>query len=227
MKTSTTFTDKMHELAKPLWLRSVNHPFIKQLTAGELPMSTFRYYLLQDRYYLSEFGKLHNLIADQLDAPSAIDFLRKGAEGLKNGEIAVRKGFFTELNITKEEIALTPIAPTAYNYVNHMYAALYRGTPQRAISALLPCYWLYNEIGKAVISKGAPVSLYQQWIETYDSEGYTDSVNQMIQLTNLAASQVDDAERQQMTDVFIKSSAYELGYWQMSLKHENWDALTK
>ncbi|PAK68658.1 hypothetical protein, partial [Staphylococcus haemolyticus] len=75
--------------------------------------------------------------------------------------------------------------------------------------------------------KGAPVSLYQQWIETYDSEGYTDSVNQMIQLTNLAASQVDDAERQQMTDVFIKSSAYELGYWQMSLKHENWDALTK
>ncbi|MSE21413.1 thiaminase II, partial [Lactobacillus parabuchneri] len=37
----------MHELAQPLWLQSVNHPFIKQLISGELPMSTFRYYLLQ------------------------------------------------------------------------------------------------------------------------------------------------------------------------------------
>ncbi len=108
MKTSRTFTDQMHELAQPLWLQSVNHPFIKQLISGELPMSTFRYYLLQDRYYLSEFGKLHDLIAEQMDDPVAIDFLRKGAEGLKNGEIAVRKGFFTQLNITKEEIALTP-----------------------------------------------------------------------------------------------------------------------
>mgnify|MGYP004707715577 FL=1 len=221
------FTDHMHILAQPLWLQSVNHPFIKQLTRGELPVSTFRYYLLQDRYYLSEFGKLHNLIADQLTDTASINFLRAGADGLKNGEIAVRKSFFTDLNITRAEIDFTPIAPTAYNYVNHMYAALYRGTPQRAISALLPCYWLYNEIGQALISKGSPVSLYQKWIETYDSKVYTDSVNQMIKLTNLAAQQVDDAERQQMTDVFIKSSAYELGYWQMSLKHENWDALTK
>lgn len=221
------FTDHMHILAQPLWLQSVNHPFIKQLTRGELPVSTFRYYLPQDRYYLSEFGKLHNLIADQLTDTASINFLRAGADGLKNGEIAVRKSFFTDLNITRAAIDFTPIAPTAYNYVNHMYAALYRGTPQRAISALLPCYWLYNEIGQALISKGSPVSLYQKWIETYDSKVYTDSVNQMIKLTNLAAQQVDDAERQQMTDVFIKSSAYELGYWQMSLKHENWDALKK
>ncbi|EEI20533.1 thiaminase II [Lentilactobacillus hilgardii] len=221
----TTFTNQIHELAKPLWLRSAHHPFIKQLTSGDLPLSTFRYYLLQDRYYLSEFGKLHDKIADQLTDKTAIQFLRDGAEGLKNGEIAVRKGFFTQLNISKEEIALTPIAPTAYNYVNHMYAALYQGTPQRAIAALLPCYWLYNEIGQSLIRQGSPVGLYQQWIETYDSDGYTDSVNKMIQLTNRAAEQVDDAERQEMTTAFIRSSAYELGYWGMSLRHENWDSL--
>lgn len=221
----TTFTDQIHELARPLWLRSVHHPFIKQLTAGDLPLSTFHYYLLQDRYYLSEFGKLHDKIADQLTDQTAINFLREGAAGLKNGEIAVRKGFFAKLNITQAEIDLTPIAPTAYNYVNHMYAALYQGSPQRAIAALLPCYWLYNEIGQALISQGSPVSLYQQWIETYDSDGYTDSVNQMIQLTNRAAGQVDETEKQAMTTAFIRSSAYELGYWGMSLRHESWDSL--
>mgnify|MGYP003366071914 FL=1 len=47
----------------------------------------------------------------------------------------------------------------------------------------------------------------------------------MIQLTNRAAEQVDDAERQEMTTAFIRSSAYELGYWGMSLRHENWDSL--
>lgn len=218
----TTFTDQIHTAAAPLWQKSFDHPFIHQLSDGSLPNDVFRYYLIQDRYYLSEFGKLHEQIANQLTDAKAKAFLMAGAQGLKDGEIAVREGFFEQLNITPDEVAHTPIAPTAYNYVNHMYAELYRGTTAQAIAGLLPCYWLYNQIGQQLVAQGSPKELYQRWIETYDSDTYTDSVNQMITLTNQAAAQADDETRAKMQTSFVRSSAYELAFWQMALDEQEW-----
>lgn len=216
------FTDQIHQVAAPLWQKSFEHPFIQEIQSGELPADVFRYYLIQDHYYLSEFGKLHEMIADQVDDQHGKEFLLAGAQELKDGEIAVRKGFFEQLGITPDEVKNTPIAPTAYNYVNHMYAELYRGTPQQAIAGLLPCYWLYNQIGQHLIASGSPEDLYQKWIETYDSDDYTNSVDQMIALTNQAASQSDEAVRARMQTSFVRSSAYELAFWQMAMDKQNW-----
>lgn len=218
----TTFTDQIHTAAAPFWQKSFDHPFVHEIGDGSLPDDVFRYYLIQDRYYLNEFGKLHEKIAEKLTDPADVAFLKEGAQGLKDGEIAVREGFFETLGITADEIAHTPMAPTAYNYVNHMYAELDRGTPGRAIAGLLPCYWLYNEIGQRLIAQGSPVHLYQRWIETYDSEGYTDSVNTMIELTNKTAAKADAQEQAKMQSSFVRSSAYELAFWQMAMDQQKW-----
>lgn len=217
------FTDQIYQLARPLWLKSIHHPFIKQLVSGQLSLSQFRFYLLQDRYYLSEFGKLHYLIADKLTDKKAIDFLLSGAKGLKNGEIEERKVFFDKLHITSQEIKLTPISPTAYNYVNHMYAALYRGSVQQGIAALLPCYWLYNEIGKNLVKKSSPVSFYSQWLNTYASSTFTSSTQQIINLTNQVADKASQNIKQKMSQDFIRSSYFELHYWDMPFTKESWD----
>ena len=39
-------------------------------------------------------------------------------------------------------------APTAYAYTSHMYRAAYEGHLGDIIAAILPCYWLYYEIGE-------------------------------------------------------------------------------
>ena len=96
--------------------------------------------------------------------------LLDGAMHLAEGEISIREGFFKELNITDEEINNTPIAPTAYNYVSHMYRQLLDGSLKSAVAGLLPCAWLYQEIGVELIKTGSPTSLYQRWIETYAGE---------------------------------------------------------
>ena len=51
---------------------------------------------------------------------------------------------FEELAITEEEVAATPIAPTAYHYVSHMYRQLIEGTPKTAAASMLPCSWLLS-----------------------------------------------------------------------------------
>lgn len=217
-----TFTDQLYELATPLWRASYEHAFIRQISDGTLPPAIFRFYLLQDWYYLSEFGKLHRLIADQLDDATSREFLLAGAQGLKEGEVEIREGFFETLQISTKEIKTTPVAPTTYNYVNHMYAALNRGGTASAVAGLLPCYWLYNEIGKRLEEKGSPNPLYQDWIDTYGSAQYEDSVMQMKALTNRLATPAKTAEQQAMQTAFIRSSAYELAFWQMAMDQENW-----
>lgn len=199
------FTEKLHQLSRPLWLKSIHHPFIKQLVSGTLPLSQFRFYLIQDRYYLNEFSQLENLIADKLHNKKAVNFLKREAQELKNGEIQERKTFFKKLQITPEKIKLTPVSPTVYNYVNHMYACLYRNNIQTAVAALLPCPWLYNEIGKNLVKKSSPVSFYS-------SEDVSFSVSQMIDFTEQVAKTADKTTKQKIIQAFIKRSYFELRY---------------
>jgi len=213
------FTDLAHTAMQASWDASKRHPFIQQLQAGTLPRETFRYYLIQDHYYLQEFGKLHDLAADQSDDPRVIDQLRAGAEHLRQGEIAVRQTFFDRLDITPAEVAQTPVAPTGYAYTSHLYRSLMTAGPAGAVAGLLPCYWLYAEIGQALAGTGSPVPIYQSWIDTYNAADYTDSMTDQLALANYVATP-DNTD--QLLAIFEKSSWYELKFWQMALDHEDW-----
>lgn len=47
-----SFTEIVREQTTPYWEGSFKHPFIVQLQEGSLPIENFRYYLIQDSYYL-------------------------------------------------------------------------------------------------------------------------------------------------------------------------------
>ena len=52
------FTKIARQEAASFWKGSFEHPFITALADGNLAPEIFRYYLLQDRYYLEHFSKL-------------------------------------------------------------------------------------------------------------------------------------------------------------------------
>ncbi|RHW54872.1 thiaminase II [Lactobacillus bombicola] len=217
-----SFTQQLHQVAQNIWQKSLVHPFITELQSGQLPLTKFRFYLLQDRYYLVEFSKFHHLLAEQADNPQIKKFLLQSEADLRACEWSVRSDFFTELKITPMEIRQTAVAPTAYNYVNHMYLTLERDGFAPAIAAIVPCYWLYQEIGQKLAKVGSPVALYQTWIDTYDSDWYEVNVTHILQLINILASQATATDRQMMQTAFIRSSYYELQFWQMAYAKERW-----
>ena len=55
------FTDIAMELSKEAWQASFQHPFVLQLQEGTLEPSIFRYYLIQDAYYLRPLRSLSPL----------------------------------------------------------------------------------------------------------------------------------------------------------------------
>ncbi|GCF94881.1 aminopyrimidine aminohydrolase [Enterococcus florum] len=216
------FTEMARKEAAAYWDGSFEHPFVRSLAEGNLSAEVFRYYLLQDRYYLEHFSKLYGLIADQTNDPAVKKQLLENAQNLMLGEVAIRTDFFNELKITEEEIVNTPIAPTAYHYVSHMYRQLIDGTPNTAFAGMLPCAWLYQEIGTRLIESGSPSPLYQRWIETYSGEESAQAICKERALLDRLYEESAEGEQKQMLEAFVISSKMEYAFWEMATQLEKW-----
>jgi thiaminase/transcriptional activator TenA len=217
-----TFTTEVRTAAEPIWQQSKQHPFISELKAGTLAPEIFRFYLLQDRYYLEEFSRIQ-LKAVALTKDEKIQQqLVQNVESLERAEIQTRQLFFTDLQITDGEIAQTSIAPNAYHYVAHLHHKLGTGSIAVTQAALLPCYWLYQEIGTELIKSGSPVPIYQRWIETYDQLAYRETVRRQRDLTDALAEQTSEEERTAMKEAFLISSYEEVNFWEMAYTKQQW-----
>lgn len=217
-----TFTQELHALAKKSWQASKEHPFVQELVKGTLPLERYRFYLIQDAYYLQHFAAAHQKVIQLTNNQRIIESQTFCKEGLEASELEIRKDFFVELNITETEVAQTAIAPTAYHYTSHIYRQFSEGSINTALAALLPCYWLYYEIGVEFATKNSPIPIYQNFLETYDSTDFKEVLDELIHLVDEQADAACETEKEAMKQAFMISSYYELNFWQMSYTNESW-----
>src|ERR1700761_5036029 len=60
-------------------------------------------------------------------------------------------------------------APTNLAYTSYLLAAVGNGSYAEGVGAVLPCYWIYWEVGKELLRRGSPDPRYRQWIDMYGS----------------------------------------------------------
>ncbi|MFK2825558.1 thiaminase II [Bacillus sp. B190/17] len=216
------FTDQLRQATEHSWKLSLNHPFVKGIVNGDLPLDTFKYYILQDIYYLKHYGKVHAMAAAQADDFQHTAQLAEKAKLTAQAELTVHQEHAKVLNITEEEMENFRPAPTAYAYTSHLYRAALSGSFAQTLAALLPCYWLYADIGK-VYEEAAPAEpIYQNWIKTYASERFQTSTQEQIDLLNQYADSASEKEKEKITEQFVLSKEYELAFWEMSYTKEGW-----
>ena len=66
------------------------------------------------------------------------------------------------------------IAPTTLAYTSYLLATARGGSYAEGVGAVLPCYWIYWEVGKELRRRGSPDPRFQRWIDTYGGEDYGD-----------------------------------------------------
>ena len=71
-------------------------------------------------------------------------------------------------------------APANLAYTSYLLATVSTGSYAEGVGAVLPCYWIYAEVGKELLRRGSPDPRYQQWIDMYGSEEFGDVVQQVI-----------------------------------------------
>lgn len=216
------FSKKIREEANDIWEASFQHPFVKGIGDGTLPLECFRYYVMQDAYYLSHFARIQSLGAAKANDLHTTNRMAHHAQGTYEAELALHENFSKRLGITEEEQKAFKPAPTAYAYTSHMYRAAYNGNLGDIIAAILPCYWLYYEIGERLQQHTPDEQIYQEWIAAYGGDWFRTLVEEQINRLDEIAEQVTEEDRNRMKEHFMISSQYELSFWEMAYTIEKW-----
>src|SRR5947209_7605498 len=216
------FTDELWRGIEPIYAAILRHPFLRGLTDGSLPRPSFQFYAVQDALYLREFARALSLAAARAPRDEWIIMFNEHAAGALKVERALHESFFKEFGLGPGDVASTPLAPTNLAYTSYLLAVAHAAPFHEAVAALLPCYWIYWEVGKALERSGSPDSLYARWIGTYAAQEFGDVVRAVIDATDRVAGRLSPAERAAMTRHFVATSRYEWMFWEMGHRREAW-----
>lgn len=216
------FTGELWKSIQPIYGEILRHPFIAGLTDGSLPRASFEFYAVQDALYLREFARALAVAGARAPKDDWIVMLAEHAAGALRVERSLHESFFREFGLTTEAVLATPLAPTNLAYTHYLLAVAYGRPFHEALAALLPCYWIYWEVGKALTRAGSPNPLYKRWIETYGSEEFGAIVAAVLAATNEVVAPLGDDERNAMRRHFHATSRYEWMFWDMGYRREQW-----
>ncbi|MEM7054193.1 MAG: TenA family protein, partial [Pseudomonadota bacterium] len=90
------------------------------------------------------------------------------------------------------------------------------------VAALLPCFWIYREVGLHIHARAASPNPYQDWIDIYAGEAFSNSVDRAIAMTDEAAKSAGEPLRQRITEAFVLSSRLEWMFWDSAYRMESW-----
>jgi thiaminase/transcriptional activator TenA len=201
------------------------HPFNRELAAGTLPRDAFRRYMIQDTLYLQGYARVLALGAAR--APGADEVLEfaKAAEVAIVVERALHAGYLTQFGIDPREAETATATPACEAYVNFMLATAATGSFGELAAAVLPCFWLYQDVGTAIAGHSAPDNFYQAWIDTYSDQSFADATKRMKTIVNAAAAAAGDAERGKMARAFLRCAQHEWIFWDAAYSGADWPVL--
>ena len=216
------FTDELWNDIRPLYTKTVEHPFLKGLADGSLPRSRFQFYLVQDAHYLRTFAKVLSVLAAKAPREEWTLTLNQHARSALGAERELHEGLLASYGVSFDAVRDAPIAPTTYAYMSHLLAVAYQETFSHGLAAVLPCYWIYWEVGKELQKKGSKDADYQRWIDQYASEEFGQAVEQVLEMMNTEAEHLNARSRKVLKEIFRTSTRYEWMFWDMAWREEKW-----
>jgi len=216
------FTSELWQGIVDIYRGILVHPFLTGLTDGSLPQGTFAFYVVQDALYLRQYAKALAAVASRApDAAGTEMFARHAADAVAV-ERALHESLLTDLGIDPAAASAAKPAPTNLAYTSYLLAAIYGGSYADGIGAILPCYWIYWEVGKELQRRGSPDPRYQRWIDTYGGEEFGAAVRAVLAVTDELGPVLAPRERERVHQHFRVTSRYEWMFWDMGYRKQTW-----
>lgn len=178
--------------------------FVVGLRDGTLPGDAFTWFLGQDALYLIGFSRA--LALASAAAPTVAEqifWARSAATSLEEE---------AELHRSRLGGAVVDPSDTTLHYVNHMLAA--RGSYAELVAAVLPCFWLYTDLGERLIAVDRDDHPYHDWLQTYGDPAFAEDTRRAVEIADAAALAASGAERDRMDTAFDRSMRHELAFFQ-------------
>ena len=216
------FTDDLWRAIETIYAAILRHPFLTGLRDGSLPRESFRFYAVQDALYLRDFARGLSIAAARAPRDEWIIMFNEHAAEALRVERALHESFFQEFGLSQADVAATALAPTNTAYTSYLLAVAYGRPFHEAVAALLPCYWIYWEVGKSLERAGSTDALYARWIGTYSSDVFGAVVRGVLAATDAMAEGLPPDARDAMRRHFVTTSRFEWMFWDMGYRIEGW-----
>lgn len=213
------------EAAAGAWRASFDHPFVRALAEGTLDAERFRFYQMQDARYLEAFADAASLISVRCADPADKLWFIDAARMALVVEAELHAGYGRALGYTPDDVASIELTPNNRAYQNHMVSAAQRGTLVEAVAALVPCPWLYIDLGQHLLRELGTIDdahPYADWLRMYSDPQFNQYMNDILERLQRFADAADDAARERAKGAFVVSARYEWMFWEQAWTGQEW-----
>lgn len=209
-------SDRLYNLAEPLWVEAADKDFLINMAMGTLDKSLFKNYMIQDYLYLLDYEDILKKCLWLSGDEQLGDFLKKTIYDTEREINTVHKANMKEIGVSDEDIENCVKEPVIIEYIEYINEQLEKNGLLFGMTALLECSWSYAYIGSVMVKKyykEITDSIYASWFKAYTDEEYIESNNTWIKMIDKAAGCVGEEEAVKLCKVFKTCAVYENLFW--------------
>ncbi|MGH7935024.1 MAG: thiaminase II [Candidatus Binataceae bacterium] len=217
------FTDVLRGKAATTWRRELEHPFVRGLASGALPIERFRFYLRQDYLFLIEYCRVFALAAAKARDLEHIRIFASLLHETLHTEMELHRDYCARLGIAAHQLERSEPAPVTHAYTRHLLNVAYGGALPEILAAVLPCQLGYAEIGAGLAREpNWQASAYAEWIRAYSSPEFVASAERLRAMLDELTAGWPPAALEPLEGHFLMSTRYEYLFWEMSWNESQW-----
>ncbi|MFZ4893741.1 bifunctional hydroxymethylpyrimidine kinase/phosphomethylpyrimidine kinase [Plantibacter sp. Mn2098] len=205
-----SITDAWWDDVEPVRRRIDESPFILGLGDGTLDAGAFTHYLAQDAIYLREYARVLARASQLAPTTEEQVFWAEGASGSIVAEMELHRTWLAEHAASGIRVEPTPVTAA---YLSHLLTAARSTDYGLVVAALLPCYWIYQDLGERLVTRSHPEHPFAGWLDTYADPAFAVSNQRAIDIAGAAAARADSAGRERMRRAFLVSAAHEEAFF--------------
>ena len=185
------------------WRQILDLPFVRALGDGTLDEDLFAFYLDQDALYLRDYSRALATLSARADTAEAQVHWAAGAHEAIAAESQLHEGWLAN------RARLGGPSPITMGYTNFLRASAAGDDYVVGAAAILPCYWLYEEVGAVLSSQNHADHPYAEWLSMYGGEEFAAEVERSLAEVERAFETASPAQRVRAARAYLSACVYE------------------
>ena len=185
------------------WHQILDLPFVRALGDGTLDEDLFSFYLDQDALYLRDYSRALATLSARADTAEAQVHWAAGAHEAIAAESQLHEGWLAN------RARLGGPSPITMGYTNFLRASAAGDDYVVGAAAILPCYWLYEEVGAVLSSQNHADHPYAEWLSMYGGEEFAADVARSLAEVERAFEAASPAQRVRAAQAYLSACVYE------------------
>ena len=197
-------------------------PFNSELTAGTLAEARFRHYMIQDAHYLEGFARALSLASAKGQTADHVVHFATAAQSAIVVERSLHADYFGKFGVSPNDFASAAPTPVCEHYVSYLLRVTALEPFEVGLAALLPCFWIYREVGRHIHQSAVKPNPYQAWIDTYAGPEFEAAVDAVISVVDTVANEVSPRVLAAMHHAYPRATQLEWMFWDSAYHLKAW-----